>query len=48
MFLGRPEPPAFARVLRVAGSVVLLLLLGLALHGLLTLAGVLPDWLCFS
>ena len=48
MFLGRPEDPALARAFRVAGSVVLLLLLGLALRGLLTLAGVLPEWLPFT
>ena len=37
MFLGRPEEPALARAFRVAGSVVLLLLPGLALRGLASL-----------
>jgi hypothetical protein len=48
LFLGRPEEPAFLRALRVAGSVVLLLLLGVALSRLLVLVGPLPDWLPFS
>jgi len=48
MFLGRPEDPAFGRAFRVAASVVLLLLLGLALTGLLRWAGLMPDYLPFS
>jgi hypothetical protein len=48
LFLGRPEEPALLRALRVAGSVVLLLLLGIALSRLLVLVGLLPDWLPFS
>ena len=48
LFLGRPEEPALLRALRVAGSVVLLLLLGVALSRLLVLVGLLPDWLPFS
>src|SRR6516225_5833505 len=48
VFLGRPEDPALLRALRVAGSVVLLLLLGAALTRLLVLAGLLPEWLPFS
>ena len=48
VFLGRPEDPALRRALRVAGSVVLLLLLGAALTRLLVLAGLLPEWLPFS
>src|SRR6516164_10793920 len=48
VFLGRPEDPALLRALRVAGSVVLLLLLGAALSRLLVLVGLLPEWLPFS
>ena len=48
LFLGRSEEPALLRALRVAGSVVLLLLLGVALSRLLVLVGLLPDWLPFS
>jgi hypothetical protein len=48
VFLGRPEDPALLRALRVAGSVVLLLLLGAALTRLLVLVGLWPEWLPFS
>ena len=48
VFLGRPEDPALLRALRVAGSVVLLVLLGAALSRLLVLVGLLPEWLPFS
>ena len=48
MFLGRSDDPAFGRAFRVAASVVLLLLLGLALSGLLRWVGLLPDYLPFS
>jgi hypothetical protein len=48
VFLGRPEDPALPRALRVAGSVVLLVLLGAALSRLLVLVGLLPEWLPFS
>jgi hypothetical protein len=48
VFLGHPEDPALLRALRVAGSVVLLLLLGAALTRLLVLVGLLPEWLPFS
>jgi hypothetical protein len=48
VFLGRPEDRALLRALRVAGSVVLILLLGVALSRLLVLVGLLPDWLPFS
>jgi hypothetical protein len=48
VFLGRPEDPALLRALRVAGSVVLILLLGVALSRLLVLVGLLPEWLPFS
>jgi hypothetical protein len=48
LFLGRPVEPALLRALRVASSVVLLLLLGVALSRLLVLVGLLPDWLPFS
>ena len=48
MFFGRPEDPAFGRAFRVAASVVLLLLLGIALNGLLRRAGLMPDYLPFS
>ena len=48
VFLGRSEDPALLRALRVAGSVVLLLLLAAALTRLLVLAGLLPEWLPFS
>jgi hypothetical protein len=48
VFLGRPEDPALRRALRVAGSVVLLLLLAAALTRLLVLVGLLPEWLPFS
>jgi hypothetical protein len=47
-FLGRPEDPALLRALRVAGSVVLILLLGAALSRLLALVGLLPERLPFS
>ena len=48
VFLGRPEDPALLRALRVAGSVVLLLLLAAALVRLLVLVGLWPEWLPFS
>ena len=48
MFFGRPEDPAFGRAFRVAASVVLLLLLGIALNGLLRWVGLMPDYLPFS
>ena len=48
VFLGRPEDPALLRALRVAGSVVLLLLLAAALTRLLVHVGLLPEWLPFS
>lgn len=48
VFFGRPEDPALLRALRVAGSVVLLLLLAAALTRLLVLVGLLPEWLPFS
>jgi hypothetical protein len=48
MFLGRFDDPAFGHACRVAASVVLLLLLGLAFSGLLRRAGLLPDYLPFS
>src|SRR6516162_9967355 len=48
VFLGRFEDPALLRALRVAGSVVLLLLLAAALVRLLVLVGLLPEWLPFS
>jgi hypothetical protein len=48
IFLGRPEDPALLRALRLAGSVVLVLLLGVALSRVLVLMGLLPDWLPFS
>jgi hypothetical protein len=48
VFLGRPEEPALLRALRVAGSVVLLLLVAAALTRLLVQVGLLPEWLPFS
>ena len=48
VFIGRPEDPALLRALRVAGSVVLLLLVAAALTRLLVLVGLLPEWLPFS
>ena len=48
VFLGRPEDLALLRALRVAGFVVLLVLLGAALSRLLVLVGLLPEWLPFS
>ena len=48
VFLGRFEDPALLHALRVAGSVVLILLLAAALTRLLVLAGLLPEWLPFS
>ena len=48
VFLGRSEDPALLRALRVAGSVILLLLLAAALTRLLVLVGLLPAWLPFS
>jgi hypothetical protein len=48
VFLGRFEDPALLHALRVAGSVVLLLLLAAALTRLLVLVGLLPEWLPFS
>src|SRR6516162_634208 len=42
------EDPALLHALRVAGSVVLLLLLAAALTRLLVLVGLLPEWLPFS
>ena len=48
VFFGRPEDPALLRALRVAGSVVLILLLGVALSRLLALVGLLPEGLPFS
>src|SRR5262245_31808160 len=48
VFLGRPEDPALLRALRVAGSVVLILLLGAALIRMLVLVGLFPEELPFS
>ena len=48
VFLGLPEEPALLRAVRVAGSVVLIMLLGIALSRLLVLVGLLPVWLPFS
>src|SRR5215470_5225934 len=48
VFLGRFEDPALLHALRVAGSVVLLLLVAAALTRLLVLVGPLPEWLPFS
>lgn len=48
MFFGRPEDPALGRAFRVAASVILLLLLGIALNGLLRWGGLMPDYLPFS
>ena len=48
VFLGRSEDPALLRALRVAGSVVLLLLVAAALTRLPVLVGLLPEWLPFS
>jgi hypothetical protein len=49
VFLGRFEDTAFLHALRVAGSVVLLLLLcGAAPIQLLVLVGLWPEWLPFS
>ena len=48
VFLGRPEDPAFFRAFRVAGSVVLILLAGVALRCLLVRVGVVPEWLPFT
>jgi hypothetical protein len=48
VFLGRFEDPALLHALRVAGSVVLIVLLGAALSRLLVLGGLLPEWLPFS
>jgi hypothetical protein len=48
VFLGRFEDPALLHALRVAGSVVLLLLLAAALTRLLVHVGLLPEWLPFS
>src|SRR6516225_11308921 len=49
VFLGRFEDPALLHALRVAGSVVLLLLLGGAAPiQLLVLVGLWPEWLPFS
>jgi hypothetical protein len=47
-FLGRSGEPALLRALRVAGSVVLILLLAVAIRRLLVLVGLLPEWLPFS
>ena len=48
VFLGHPEDPALLRAQRVAGSVLLLLLLAATLVRLLVLVGVLPEGLPFS
>ena len=48
LFIGRPDDPALGRAFRVAGSVVLVLLLGIALNGLLRWVGLMPDYLPFS
>ena len=48
VFLGRFEDPALLHALRVAGSVVLILLLGAAQIRLLVLVGLWPEWLPFS
>ena len=48
VFLGCFEDPALLHALRVAGSVVLLLLLAAALTRFLVLVGLLPEWLPFS
>jgi hypothetical protein len=48
VFLGRSEEPALLRAVRVAGSVVLILLLAVGLSRLLVFVGVLPGWLPFS
>ena len=48
VFLGRFEDPALLHALRVAGSVVLLLLVAAALTRLLVHVGLLPEWLPFS
>jgi hypothetical protein len=48
VFLGRFEDPPLLHALRVAGSVVLLLLLAAALTRLLVHVGLLPEWLPFS
>jgi hypothetical protein len=48
VFLGRFEDPALFHALRVAGSVVLLLGLGVLLSRLLVFVGLLPEWLPFS
>ena len=48
VFLGRFEDPALLHALRVAGSVVLLLLLAAALTRLLVHVGLLPEWLPFT
>src|SRR5262249_10073296 len=48
VFLGRSEDPALLRALRVAGSVVLLVLLCAVLIQLLVLVGLWPEWLPFS
>src|SRR5262245_48221093 len=48
VFLGRPEDKALLRALRVAGSVILILLLAAALTRLLVHVGLLPEGLPFS
>ena len=48
VFLGRFEDPALLHALRVAGSVVLLLLLAAALTYLPVYVGLLPEWVPFS
>ena len=48
MFFGRPGDSAFGRAFRVAASVVLLLILGIALNSLLRWLGLMPDYLPFS
>jgi hypothetical protein len=48
VFLGRAKEPALLRALRVAGSVVLLLLVVAALTRLLVQVRLLPEWLPFS
>jgi hypothetical protein len=48
VFLGRFEDPALLQALRVAGSVVLLLLLCAALIQLLVYVRLWPEWLPFS
>src|SRR5579884_396969 len=48
VLLGRSEDPALLRATRVAGTVALILLLGVVLSRLLAFMRLLPDWLPFS